>query len=140
MNGLITMLAIIGALLGAGLAAMEQRPAGAQFDEKLVIKSEAASFRVETVAEGLEIPWAMEFLPGGDALVGEIKAGRLQRLNLSTSILTPISGLPEMLLDSKISSGLFDIRVHPDFAQNGWVYIVYGTGSKEANPAQLIRP
>ena len=79
------------------------------------------------------MPWAMEFLPGGDALVGEIKAGRLQRLNLSTGILTPISGLPEMLLDSKISSGLFDIRIHPDFAQNDWVYIVYGTGSKEAN-------
>jgi aldose sugar dehydrogenase len=95
------------------------------------IKSEAAVFRVETVAKGFEVPWSMEFLPDGSALVSDRKTGLLQRLNVETGKLIKISGLPQMLLKSKIGAGLFDVRIHPDFADNGWVYIVYATGTAE---------
>lgn len=133
MNRLIAKFSILTALLSGCATALEQQPAISQIDETITIKSEAASFRVEIVAQGLDVPWAMEFLADGNALVGDRKTGLLHRLNIATGALTPISGLPTMLLDSEISAGLFDVRVHPDFINNGWVYIAYAAGSREAS-------
>jgi glucose/arabinose dehydrogenase len=105
----------------------------AEVDENAKIKSEAAVFRIEKVAEGIEVPWSMEFLPDGSALLTDRKQGHLQRLNVDTGKLTQISGLPKMFLQNKVGAGLFDARIDPDFVTNGWVYIVYATGTKETN-------
>ncbi len=98
-----------------------------------IVRSEAASFSVETIAEGFSVPWAISFLPDGDALLGEREEGRLWRVNLASGAKTEISGLPEMLRSGSVSSGLFDVRVHPEFEQNGWIYIAYGIGTEDAN-------
>ncbi len=126
-------------LLGSKFSVLSLSPVFAQEQESTVIVSEAASFQIETVATGLKVPWAMEFLPDGDALVVERDKGHLHRLNVGSGVLTSVSGLPEMLRDGKISSGLFDVRLHPDFEQNGWIYVIYGVGSAEANGLALDR-
>ncbi len=97
-----------------------------------LIASEAGPLKLETVTTGLEVPWAFSFLPDGSALVGERDAGRLHRLNVRDGSRVPITGLPEMLADGAISSGLFDVRPHPDFARNHWVYLAYGVGTPSA--------
>ena len=43
--------------------------------------------------------------------------------------LTEITGFPEVL--STGQGGLLDIRVHPDYSKNGWVYACYAA----SNPA-----
>jgi len=53
-------LLFVGALAAAGAAVSNDSPT--------VIRSEQADFRVETVATGLKIPWALAFLPDGDAV------------------------------------------------------------------------
>ncbi len=103
------------------------------------VVSESATFKVETVAEGMQIPWALDFLPGGDALVGDVKSGSLHRLNIASGKLEKITGLPTILLNSEISSGLFDVKVHPDYSNNGLVYLAYGVGSAEANGLSVSR-
>jgi len=81
---------------------------------------------MKTVLTGYEIIWGMDFIPNGDLIFGE-KRGKLYRKNNET--VTEITGFPEVL--STGQGGLLDIRVHPDYSDNGWVYACYAA----SNPA-----
>jgi glucose/arabinose dehydrogenase len=91
-------------------------------DDLGVIESQAATFRVEVVAEGLTIPWGMAFLPDGRALVTE-REGRLTLLDLGSGELIPVGGVPPVFNVGQ--GGLLDIALHPDYASNGWIYFSY---------------
>jgi glucose/arabinose dehydrogenase len=86
-----------------------------------VVKSEEHAFRVETVAEGLEQPWGVAFLPDGRMLVTE-KNGRLRVVENGRPG-PPIAGVPPVKADGQ--GGLLDVAVHPDYAGNGWVYLSF---------------
>jgi glucose/arabinose dehydrogenase len=103
------------------------------------VTSEAASFRIETIATGLKVPWAMSFLPDGRALVVERDAGRLHLLDISSGELTAVTGLPQMLRSGEISSGLFDVRPHLEFNANRQLYMAYGTGTDESSALAVDR-
>lgn len=81
----------------------------------------AQDHRVETLAGGLHHPWGLAELPGGDLLVSE-RRGRLLRL-------TPdggrhqVSGLPDIAAVGQ--GGLLDLALHPEFADNRWLYFSY---------------
>jgi glucose/arabinose dehydrogenase len=77
---------------------------------------------VTVVTKGLDHPWGMAFLPNGDMLVSE-RAGRLRVIRNGVLDPTPIGGLPPMLIKSL--GGLLDIAVHPNFAQNRFIYFAY---------------
>jgi glucose/arabinose dehydrogenase len=84
--------------------------------------------QVEEVATGLEVPWGMVFLPGGDLLVTErpgrvrlVRGGQLQAQPVAT-IDTAASG----------EGGLLGIVAHPDFAANRLFYLYYTTASRGA--------
>jgi len=79
-------------------------------------------FRVVTVAEGLERPWGMAFLPGGDMLVTE-KAGRLRIIRNGRLLPDPVEGVPPVY---DVGQGAFmDVVPHPDFASNHLLYLTY---------------
>jgi glucose/arabinose dehydrogenase len=78
--------------------------------------------RVETVARGLEHPWALEFLPDGRMLVTE-RPGRLRIVDLSGRISQPLAGVPEV--EAAGQGGLLDVALDPGFAQNRLVYLSY---------------
>lgn len=86
-----------------------------------VERSEEHDFRIETVAEHLEHPWALAFLPGGDLLVTE-RPGRLQRL-APGGRRRALEGVPEVM--ARNQGGLLDVALHPDFADNRLVYLSY---------------
>jgi glucose/arabinose dehydrogenase len=79
---------------------------------------------MKTILTGYEIIWGMDFLPNGDLIFGE-KRGKLYRKNDET--VTEISGFPEVLFAGQ--GGLLDIRVHPDYSKNGWVYACYAASN-----------
>ncbi|MGF1566517.1 MAG: PQQ-dependent sugar dehydrogenase [Nodosilinea sp.] len=79
-------------------------------------------FRVETVVEGLEVPWSIEFLPDGSMLVAE-QPGRLRRIRDGQLDPQPVAGLPAIL--SRGEGGLMDIALHPEFDENQWLYLSY---------------
>jgi glucose/arabinose dehydrogenase len=94
-----------------------------------IINSEKQSFRVATLLTGLENPWSVAFLPDGRMLITE-RAGRLRLVSQDFKLEPkPIDGLPEVSAQGQ--GGLFDVVLHPQYAQNGWIYWAYnapGTG------------
>ena len=78
--------------------------------------------RVVTVADGLSRPFALAFLPGGDILVTE-RTGQLRIIRNGVLDPRPIPGLPEVRSGNR--DGLMDIAIHPNFAQNRFVYLTY---------------
>ncbi len=88
-----------------------------------VTSSEEHAFRVVIVTRGLEYPWGLAFLPDGRRLVTE-RPGRL-RLVAADGTLDPrpVAGLPPIAVHGQ--GGLLDVALHPQFAENGLVYLSY---------------
>jgi glucose/arabinose dehydrogenase len=78
-------------------------------------------FQVEPVAS-FDEPWALAFLPDGRMLVTE-KKGRLLVLEADGKTVGPVQGVPDV--DYGGQGGLGDVAVHPDFANNGLIYLSY---------------
>jgi len=92
------------------------------------LKSEKTNIRVTVVTKGLDHPWGLAFVPGGDMLVTE-RGGRLRVVRKGVLDPTPISGLPEIRAVSL--GGLMDIALHPNFAQNRLIYFTYSKPGAE---------
>lgn len=86
-----------------------------------VFKTEEMTIKLETVAEGLDVPWGMAFLPGGDMLVTD-RNGKFYRVKPDKS-LQVISGAPEVL--ARGQGGLMDVTLDPAFATNKLIYLSY---------------
>lgn len=78
--------------------------------------------KVEIVADGLNVPWAIDFLDKRRALVTE-RAGQLRTLIDGKLQPEPVSGTPEVLAEGQ--GGLMDVAVDPEYAENGWIYLAY---------------
>jgi glucose/arabinose dehydrogenase len=92
-----------------------------------LFKTEEMDVRLELVAEGLEVPWGMAFLPGGEMLVTN-RNGKFYRVKADKS-LQSISGAPEVL--AKGQGGLLDVVLDPDFANNHDIYLSYSKFKNE---------
>ena len=101
-----------------------------------VVKSEEANFRIETIAEGLKNPWGMVKLPDGRFLVTE-KIGQLRVIENGKLLETPVEGLPEIAAGGQ--GGLLDIRLHPDYATNGWIYLAFSKPLPKGVLTSIIR-
>jgi glucose/arabinose dehydrogenase len=84
---------------------------------------EGMDVRVVVVARGLANPWSLAFLPDGAILVTERNLGQLRIIRDGRLDPDPIPGVPE--IRSQGLSGLFDVKLHPDFARNQYVYLSY---------------
>lgn len=96
----------------------------------------SAAVRSVPVVAGLEHPWAVAWLPGGDLLITE-RPGRLRLVRGGVLQAEPIRGVPEVLAEGQ--GGLLDVAVHPRFATNRWIYLTYAAGSPSANHTRLAR-
>src|SRR5688572_1987161 len=76
----------------------------------------------ETVAKGLEHPWALAFLPDGRILVTE-RPGRLRIVEKDGRLSKPLAGVPEVV--AKGQGGLLDVALDPKFEENRLVYLSY---------------
>lgn len=111
-------------LLLPGLGALEAR-------------ADAAAYRVETLAEGLEHPWSIAFLPDGGMLVTE-RAGRLRHISAGGTLRPePLEGLPPVLAIGQ--GGLMEVALAPDFDASSELYLSYTCGTEAANNTCLAR-
>ncbi len=86
------------------------------------------AFDVITIAEGLENPWGLAFLPSGRMLVTE-RPGRLRVVSPDGQLSAPVAGLPTV--DARNQGGLLDISLHPRFASNQLIYWSYSEPREE---------
>ena len=128
--------------VAAFLSAVMAGPAGAQGrggipvpplpDQPWEYQTANARIRVRVLTAGLENPWSLEFLPDASILITE-RNGRLRHFK-DGKLSEPVAGLPAVVSDNFIS-GLHDIKLHPNFAQNRLVYWVYNKADAPAPAA-----
>ena len=111
------------ALFAASLAFL---PAAGCADDQ-TLDTETGKIKVETVAEGLNHPWGMAFLPDGRLLVTE-RAGGLRIMSTDGTLSEPLSGVPEVV--PKGQGGLLDVALDPNFADTKLVYLSYAEPGK----------
>jgi len=84
----------------------------------------------EVVVSGLSIPWGFVFLEDGSMLITE-KQGELIHFNNGKK--ASISDLPSIKAQGQ--GGLLDIKLHPNYATNGWIYISYSSPEGDGDGA-----
>jgi aldose sugar dehydrogenase len=128
------------AVVGIAIAACSSPPANTASSVPTMTTARApvtpTKFRQTTVLEGLERPWGMAWLPDGAMVITE-KAGRLRIAR--NGVLEPeaIAGVPEVL--SAGQGALMEVSLHPQFAENRWIYLTYAHGTENANQTRLAR-
>ena len=115
--------------------APDQRPAFKGQNRACGLTSEAG-FDVVVVAKGLENPWAVEPLPGGDLLVTE-KPGRMRIVSAAGKLGRPIAGVPTV--DARGQGGLLDVALSPAFGADRTIYWSYSEPRQGGNATSVAR-
>src|SRR5690554_857776 len=92
--------------------------------------------RLEVIADNLQHPWALAFLPDGSLLVTE-RAGRLRRITDNGLQQEPIQGLPELEVSGQ--GGLLDLLLHPDFRNNRQLFLSYAHKNRDGLTTRVAR-
>ncbi len=131
----------VGAVLAAGLVAgsvgvgglagavpTAERPSGLAGDAApgLLAVGDFDLTRPETVATGLQVPWGMDFLPDGSALVAQRPTGQVVRVRpgQQPETVAQISGVTPTS-----EGGLLGLAVSPSYPQDGWIYVYFTTAT-----------
>lgn len=95
---------------------------GAACSQNDQVDTDAGQVKVDTIADNLNHPWGMAFLPDGRLLVTE-RSGNLRILRSDSTLSEPLQGVPEVF--SKGQGGLLDVALDPDFSNNSLVYLAF---------------
>ena len=72
------------------------------------------------IANGLDVPWGLSFLPGGDALVAERNSGQVWQLSPSGTPPKKVYKVPDVV--AKREGGLLGLAVSPHYGTDKLVY------------------
>ena len=97
--------------------------------------AQASRIRVEEVANGLEVPWSLAFLPDGRMLVTE-RVGRLRYVSPDGALSAPIDGVPGVHAQGQ--GGLLDVALSPQFASDGLIYLSYAEPGEGDNATTAL--
>ena len=98
--------------------------------------AEGMDIEVRVIARGLNHPWGLASLPDGNLLVTERNSGQLRVIRNGVLDPEPVKGLPEIKVEG--FSGLNDVLLHPDFANNHLVYLTYLKPLDDENAAMAV--
>jgi glucose/arabinose dehydrogenase len=107
----------------AALLTFIAAPAWAQ-----TVESSAGNLSATVIAEGLDHPWALGFLPDGRMLVTE-RSGQL-RIISDGVIGAPVEGTPNVYNQGQ--GGLLDLALAPDFETSGQIYLTFSERAADA--------
>lgn len=125
---LLSAFAVFGAVASGAVVLSDRASAD-------VIKSERHDFRITTLAQDLEHPWGLAFLPDGGMLVTE-RPGRLLVIREGEDP-KPVSGIPEVVESGQ--GGLLDVALHPDFGNNQLIYLSYAGAGEGGAGTEVVR-
>lgn len=118
-----SVLLFIGVVFtGKSCAPKEESPTTPDIEFNFTTQTEKLVIKVDTLHTGLQNPWGMTWLPDGRMLVTERK-GEILIFKDDKFTGEKVKGLPSVYANGQ--AGLLDIAIHPNFSQNGWIYISY---------------
>ncbi len=97
--------------------------------------AETPTYTLTTLAEDLDHPWCVAFLPDGDMLFTE-RTGALRVLHADGRVGEPVAGVPPVLFRGQ--GGLFDVLPDPGFATNQRIYLSFAHGTVSANATRVV--
>jgi aldose sugar dehydrogenase len=97
--------------------------------------AEQHKIKVTVITKALDRPFGIAFLPGGNILVSERGPGRLRIVRDGVLDPQPIGGVPKV--NSRANAGLYDFVLHPNYAQNQWIYFAFSK-SGEGNLSATV--
>ncbi|NKQ09912.1 PQQ-dependent sugar dehydrogenase [Pseudomonas sp. SST3] len=100
------------------------------------LNSEQGRVTVEAIAEGLEHPWAVAFLPDGAGMLVTERPGRLRIVGGDGQLSEPLTGVPEVY--ARGQGGLLDVRLSPDFQQDRLVYLSYAEAGESGKAGTAV--
>jgi glucose/arabinose dehydrogenase len=100
------------------------------------IQTYQAKIQVSLVARGIPHPWSLAFLPDGSMLVTE-RPGRLRVVRDGRLEPQPVAGLPKV--EEYGQGGLFDVVLHPRYAENRLIYLAYAARGADGVGTELAR-
>lgn len=86
-----------------------------------IFSTENLKVRLDTIATEMSSPWGFAQLPDGNYLISD-RSGQLYRVDQNRNK-TLIRNTPTVLAEGQ--GGLMDIKLHPKYTENGWVYMSY---------------
>lgn len=99
--------------------------------------------RVQTVTDGLHHPWALAFLPDGRFVVTERNLGTLRVGDAQGRLSAPVDGVPPVFRfvgeTGRSQAGLFDVKLHPDYSENGLMYLSYSAPTERGAAVTVVR-
>ena len=98
---------------------------GQKKENDVAIKKIKTDYDFEVVVPNIENPWGFTFLPDQSILVTE-KSGDL--LHFKDGKSTKITNVPKVYLRGQ--GGLLDIKLHPNYKENGWIYFTYSSSNE----------
>lgn len=101
-----------------------------------VIETQKQKFTIDTIATGLSNPWGIAFLPDGRMLITERK-GEIRIVKDGKLLSEKIQGVPKVYAHGQ--GGLMDIKLHPDYESNGWIYLTYSKPGSGGGGTVLAR-
>ncbi|WNL39800.1 PQQ-dependent sugar dehydrogenase [Halomonas sp. PAMB 3232] len=101
------------------------------------VATDAVTFSIERVADGLTRPWAVAFLPDGRYLVSE-RSGALNLVDDQGHI-EALEGMPEVSTQGQ--GGLLDVVLHPAFGdgEHDWIYFTWSKPDQNSTRTALSR-
>lgn len=98
--------------------------------------SNDVTFRLDTIATGLEHPWGLAFLPDDSLLVTE-RAGRLRIIRDGKLVPEPVAGVPKLVVSGQ--GGLLDVLLHPEFVDNRTLFLSYSHRDHDGMTTRVVR-
>jgi len=112
---------------------------GAQALDK-TFETEKENIHVTTVAKGLHYPWSLAFLPDGNMLVTERRAGHIRVVTPQGTVGEPITNVPAVV--GRGQGGLLDLVLDPKFSETRLIYFSFsqqGEGRKNSTAVARAR-
>lgn len=132
LNYLFILMLMISVACSSGEIAETESPDSWDTKE---MRTQYEDITVTKLVGDLDRPWAVAFLPDGRKLITE-KPGQLNILDGSR--LTVVNGTPEV--SDRGQGGLMDVVLHPDYEENGWIYLTFSRlGDEDQTALAVVR-
>ncbi|NMG39637.1 PQQ-dependent sugar dehydrogenase [Chelativorans sp. ZYF759] len=116
-------------------------PASAQVPDS--VDTQAYQIGVETIVDGLAHPWALAFIDEDRFIVTERDTGHIRIGTVGGDLSDPLDGSPEVFRyegeTERSQSGLFDVKLHPEFDDNDYVYFSYSKPTERGAAVAIDR-
>jgi len=116
--------------------AAQARPLPSPEQDGEVFSTDRLNYRLETLLENRERMWGVSFLPDGGYILTET-SGAVRLLSPEGELFPPLQGTPEVA--DRGQGGMLDVAVHPNFRENGWVYLSFSEGEGAETMTAVVR-